>query len=372
METVLISAEIDIICAVILLMIFRASHNAGSLRMQSKSFKVMLLSLTFFVIGGVLLHLCGNFPDAKRIFNFLRIVLWTLSTFYWLLYIFFTTGHDSYHLRKWLPLFIMPMLATDIYACVDFFLSIRRGIVEYNIPLWITLNISTIFYIASASIFSVMRAKKCRTPFLRRDFHYLAYIMIFPLAAIFLQTQFLHFDVLAPVLTLVILHLHLNALQQQITTDPFTGLNNANKFWKYMEYITLHADSSKRLFALLIEMDNYSIVRKKFGKDHAFLGIDNMARFLRKACAQQNAFLARFENNNFIIVFEKENFTVVENFCNQLAQSSTDADLQKGLRWPLTFSIHWSEFGTENTPNIEMFFKDFSRNCYKPASKLEA
>lgn len=371
MEQSLISIEIDIICVIILLMILKASHSTGSLRLQAKTFKIMLQGLTVFMVADVGLLLTWNSLEPKLIFSCLKIFSWTLASFCWLLYIFFTTGHDSYRLRKWLPLFLIPLLATDALAVADFFISIKRGTIEDNILLWIVLNTSTILYILTASCISVVRARKCRTPFLRKEFLYLAYIMIIPIAATFLQAQTLSIAILAPILTLVILHIHLNTLQRQITTDPFTGLNNDNKLWNYMEFITLHANPSKRLFALCIEIDNYHNIRKTFGKDQAFLGIDNMARFLRKTCANQNAFLARFENKKFIIVFEKEDFTETENFCNLLAQGGSAPELQNGLKWTLTFSIHWSEYGTEKTPNIEMFFRDFARNCYKPASKLE-
>ena len=93
-------------------------------------------------------------------------------------------------------------------------------------------------------------------------------------------------------------------LKYRITSDPLTGVNNRFRLIEYLQFIAQHQDPSKRLFILVMEVDYYKAIVRKFGYEMSDRVIADLASFFKRQCREQRGFLARTGDNQFSIVME--------------------------------------------------------------------
>jgi GGDEF domain-containing protein len=111
-------------------------------------------------------------------------------------------------------------------------------------------------------------------------------------------------------------------------------------------------------------------MQKKHGKDAGVVALQKMATFLREQSVQRGTFIAHYSKAKFAVIAECSDFAEIEAFANKLiAASASSTELLQGP-WPITFSIHWSEYGTSETRTIDTFLDKAESNCIKPATPL--
>ena len=281
-----------------------------------------------------------------------------------------STSANTYTLRKWLIPIIGPSVIVSAIALVDALMHLTDGPTDMNPTLWALLNMLSILYIAAASGLCLKKASKCTNKLHRRCFYIIAIVMLIPLLTLILQAKFYELPITSTVFVLVTLFIHMYRTRQHITVDLTTGLNNTNKLSSYLESITQSQDPAKRLFLLKIEIDNFKARKKKHGKRACVVALQKMATFIREQSVQRGTFIARYGKATFAVIAECSDYAEIEAFANKLiTASATSQDLLQGP-WPITFSIHWSEYGTSETRTIDKFLEKAESNCIKPATPL--
>ena len=111
-------------------------------------------------------------------------------------------------------------------------------------------------------------------------------------------------------------------------------------------------------------------MQKLHGKVTGVIALRKMADFLRKQCSGRGLFIAYYQKATFAIVAECSDFSEIEVFTNRaIAASAENQDFTNGP-WPITFSIHWAEYGTSETRTIDALLDKVDKNCLKAATTL--
>ena len=363
--------EIDIISVLILLMVRRGISKCALQNKAANTFLHLVDLSTIFCI----LNSCGLFiPDthvpAIRIVNCAKVVTCICMGCSWFLTVFYTTSANTYKLRKQFIPIALPSIIVSIFTITETLMHLSDGATDLIPSVWILLNILSILYILSASILCLIKARKNTNRFQRHNLYILSFAMGFPLFSLILQARFYEMPITSPAFAITILFLHLHWAFQRISVDELTGLNNTNKLSSYLESITQSQDPAKRLFFIKIEIDNFKARKKKHGKKACVVALQKLATFLREQSVQRGTFIARYGKATFAIVTECSDFAEIEAFANKLiAASASSTELLQGP-WPITFSIHWSEYGTSETRTIDTFLDKAESNCIKPATPL--
>lgn len=363
--------EIDVISVIVYLMIWYGSRERAVLEKSARAFQCLVeTSILFSVMNSLgLLVPESNIPIIKLINSF-KIIACICMGCCWFLSVFYSTSTNTYTLRKWLIPIIGPSVIVSAIALVDALMHLTDGPTDMNPTLWALLNMLSILYIAAASGLCLKKARKCTSRFHRRCFYVIALVMLFPLLTLILQAKFYELPITSTVFVIVTLFIHMYRTRQHITVDMTTGLNNTNKLSSYLDAITQSQDPAKRLFFIKIEIDNFKAMRKKYGKKAGVVALQKMATFLRAQSIQRGTFIAHYEKASFAIIAECSDFAEIEAFANKLiAASASSTELLQGP-WPITFSIHWSEYGTSETRTIDTFLDKAASNCIKPATPL--
>lgn len=363
--------EIDIISVIVYLMIWYGNRERAVLEKSARAFQCLVeTSILFSVLNSVGLFVPeSNFPII-RLINSFKIIACICMGCCWFLSVFYSTSANTYTLRKWLIPIIGPSVIVSGIALADALIHLTESPAGMNPTLWAMLNMLSILYIAAASGLCLKKASKCTNKLHRRCFYIIAIVMLIPLLTLILQAKFYELPITSTVFVLVTLFIHMYRTRQHITVDLTTGLNNTNKLSSYLESITQSQDPAKRLFLLKIEIDNFKARKKKHGKRACVVALQKMAAFIREQSVQRGTFIARYGKATFAVIAECSDYAEIEAFANKLiTASATSQDLLQGP-WPITFSIHWSEYGTSETRTIDKFLEKAESNCIKPATPL--
>lgn len=365
MQNPILGIEVDIICIAILLLVFFSYRKLATTSASTHLFQLIEANILFFCVIDIfsLLFQEGS-CELIRIFIFLKFVPCSLLGITWLGFVYSITQKNTYKLRKGAPLIAAPILLVNMLAFADLIENFYDCTLELNVPLWIGLNATIGGYIIAASIIAICAQKNCKNNFLREQYRFLAIIAVIPLIAIGIQSKFLTLPLSQPILVLTLLHLNLSSLRKQISIDPVTGVNNINKLASHLEELTGKPNLSKRLFYIQIGIDNIFIIKKKFGIEKVSEILNSFAKFLRKQGDRQKLFIARKDLDHFALVCERENFAEIESLCNSLVREGETDEMQDILPWHITFSIYWSEYGSD-TPNIDSLLNMENSNCFR-------
>ena len=367
----LAAIQIDIICIVMLALILVTLHHETHIRLQTKAFKMVLgWFLVFSAIDMVAQLIPQTATDAALTLIFAKIFSCSFVGLSWLMYIYLFAESNSYQLRKWAPLVTSPLIIVNLYALIYVFRNFGTGQVPMNDGLWITFVVVTVGYILAASWIAIGRAKKCKNKFMRRTYYYLAFVMFIPMAALGVQSHFMDIVISAPVMVLVMLHLYILSLQNQISTDPITGLNNKQRLITHLETIIQKNGSDRRIFLIQLEIDNLREISKDFGKATYERVVEFAGGFLKEQCKGLDVFLSRVNKGTFVIVAEKEEFAEIEALCRDIIGNSKKSKIQGLIPWKITFNIYWSEYGAESVNSIDDLFSDLKNHCINPPAPL--
>ena len=363
--------EIDVISVIVYLMIWYGNRERAVLEKSARAFQCLVeTSILFSVLNSVGLFVPESNIPIIRLINSFKIIACICMGCCWFLSVFYSTSANTYTLRKWLIPIIGPSVIVSGIALADALIHLTESPAGMSPTLWAMLNMLSILYIAAASGLCLKKARKCTNRLHRRCFYIIASVMVIPLLTLILQAKFYELPITSTVFVLVTLFIHLYRTRQHISVDLTTGLNNTNKLSSYLESITQSQDPAKRLFLLKIEIDNFKARKKKHGKRACVVALQKMATFIREQSVQRGTFIARYGKATFAVIAECSDFAEIEAFANKLiTASASSTELLQGP-WPITFSIHWSEYGTSETRTIDSFLDKAESNCIKPATPL--
>ena len=368
--------EIGICCIAILLLVLYQYRISLLQFPEERTFKkilILMIAETFLdIVGKLQFPERINNPDIKYVIVVLTAAITQFIPYLWNLFVHYKIYGSAYHFRKYAIPITIPLVMGVLY-CITRIYQLQPGHKELSVTeLWTITNSISIFYIAMASFISFRSAHKNNTKTGWRQQQYLCWIMLIPVVAIIIQIalQKLEIPIVTPVVTLVLLHIHISQQSMLITMDHLTGLNNERRLNNFLRDKTADLTSEQRLFLLTIKLDNMRHIRRKFGRKKVEEIVVAFANFLRERMSGDNMFLAHYQKHSFAIVLEKKTWNDVEAFCNMLISTSNSTKLQSLAPWPLTFSINYSEFGKPGVNNVIEFLDDTKNNCYKPTTSL--
>jgi diguanylate cyclase (GGDEF)-like protein len=288
----------------------------------------------------------------------------------WFSFIFLRVRKSVYSYKHLFPLFSTPSII-GIFICIGigiygFTNDCHATSLQFKrlLPFLIGLNL---MYIVATMVIGIQYGIAQKNSTNRKEAFYLSFIAFIPSFACIIQYFVPNIPLTDPIFALTLLHVYVTLLKYRITSDPLTGINNKIRLIDYLQYITQHQDSSKRLFILLMEVDYYKAIVRKFGYEMSDRVVVDLASFLKRQCREQRGFLARTGESQFSIIMECDEISEIEQFCQKLIRDCDRDSMQADMNsWKISFSIHFAEISNISTSNISKIFAVARKNCYKP------
>lgn len=375
--------EINIISIVILLITLLQFRESVLRHLEERILGFTIIdTIVYIVLSTVtkmlhILHVQSDLYGGNQKICVVYAVMYALSLIsslllgqLWFSFIFLRVRKSVYSYKHLFPLFSTPSII-GIFICIGisiygFTNDCHATSLQFKrlLPFLIGLNL---MYIVATMVIGIQYGIAQKNSTNRKEAFYLSFIAFIPSFACIIQYFVPSIPLTDPIFALTLLHVYVTLLKYRITSDPLTGINNKIRLIDYLQYITQHQDSSKRLFILLMEVDYYKAIVRKFGYEMSDRVVADLASFLKRQCREQRGFLARTGESQFSIIMECDEISEIEQFCQKLIRDCDRDSMQADMNsWKISFSIHFAEISNISTSNISKIFAVARKNCYKP------
>ncbi|WP_051207729.1 GGDEF domain-containing protein [Butyrivibrio sp. AE3006] len=309
--------QANLACFLILgLILYKINHGIDRQTSTVILRRLIIVLMTYFFSDSIWIFLDSgvvNIPHPVMIVvSIIPFVLIVCSSYFWFVYCEILQQDKLILTRKGAFISSIPILITVILIISASF----TGIVFYfdennhikNGPLYGILVLVPLGYMAYASIKGFYRAFTQG-----RYMDHIVYLTIgvFPFIPIItgvLQVIFIYIPFMCYGATFSIMLIYLATLENLISMDSLTQVNNRNQMHKYLIRKMKNPSPNLSLYLMIIDIDHFKEINDTYGHIEGDKALVRVANAMKDACqAHRNRFfVSRFGGDEFIVIAETE------------------------------------------------------------------
>ena len=166
---------------------------------------------------------------------------------------------------------------------------------------------------------------------------------LFPLApgiAGIIQYFYPRLPVACVTMSLTTFMFYLTWIDQLISLDPLTGLNNRKQLIHFYDSWTKNHSEGELLYILMIDANKFKAINDNYGHIQGDQALKNIAEALRTACKNlpKRANISRYGGDEFAILFETTDPGVANSLKKSIAESLVSVNEKTEISFELTIS----------------------------------
>ena len=265
--------ELDAVGLAILLIVLFGRQRTGRGSPDQRYFSALVLSGIAMLALDVFMWLLDgrSFPLARALLSAATAAYYLVTplvAYFWLRYCDHHIYRDEKRLRRRRAAYLIPFLlnaalcVSSIWTGAVFYLDAAN---VYHRGAWFAAHgVVALSYLLCAVWMIWQRASARRITPAERV--YLTLFMVPPAIGVAVQWSFYGVTILWIMVAVSILFIYINVQNQQIFSDPLTGLNNRRRF---VQYLNARAQSpqgeGQRLYALMLDLDRLKHINDTYG-----------------------------------------------------------------------------------------------------------
>ena len=318
-----------------------------------------------------------TFPLARALLSVVTAAYYLVTplvAYFWLRYCDHHIYRDEKRLRRRRAAYLIPFLlnaalcVSSIWTGAVFYLDAAN---VYHRGAWFAAHgVVALSYLLCAVWMIWQRASARRITPAERV--YLTLFMVPPAIGVAVQWSFYGVTILWIMVAVSILFIYINVQNQQIFSDPLTGLNNRRRFSQYLDVRAQTAlPEGQRLYALMLDLDRLKHINDTYGHAAGDRALMRMADALKRVCAERNDFLARIGGDEFVLLCLRESEDEVRQTVDRLRDCLEALNALNDEPFAVAFSAGWAEFGKAGCVNAEAVLTAADRHMYAIKSSHE-
>lgn len=313
MQPLLLYIEVNLLCALVLLLIVIKTVKGNEARDTQIWFVGVLCAGIFsssldivwmFVTSGALDM--GRF--GRFLVNATYYFLATIGSFCWFVYSERVQRSRFASTRRGLLISAIPLmisLALIVASASTGWVLLIDETGAYERGDWYYVQFAIVYgYGMVTAVHALVNAFKKDNFAHRSQYLTLTYFAIFPLLFISLQAALPGVPLTCVGITFSLLWVYLNMQEQNISLDPLTQLNNRTHLAKYVSQKMRHRDAERTLCLFIVDVDHFKQINDTYGHVEGDRALQRVADALRHCSANRQAFIARYGGDEFVIVRE--------------------------------------------------------------------
>lgn len=364
--------EVNAVALLILLIVFFGQQRTGIGSPDQRLFRRLVVACGLMLVldTGMWLLDARTFPGARVALYLVTAAYYIftpLTAYAWVRYCDYRVHTDMQRLRRRRALYWAPF-ALNAAVCAS---SVWTGGVFYvdesNVyhrgPLFVVHGVLTLLYFLYALV--LLWRPHAQKNMSRSERIYMTLFMLPPAVGVAIQWAVYGISVLWVMAAVSVLFIYINVQNQQIFSDPLTGLNNRRRLEQFTEIRLRQPLSGERLFALMIDLDHFKAINDAYGHAAGDRALIDMADALKKVCAQHNDFLARIGGDEFLLLCQRKDEAGVKQTVNELRSYVDELNQTSAEPYKLAFSAGWAEFDGDGTINADAVIAQADRRMYR-------
>lgn len=168
--------------------------------------------------------------------------------------------------------------------------------------------------------------------------------LLFPLApglAGLIQFVNYRLPVACVTMALTTLLFYLNWIDQLISLDPLTGLNNRKQLFNSYDHWAKNHNEADHLYAMMIDANKFKSINDNYGHIQGDNALKNIAEALRIACKTlpKRGSIARYGGDESAIIFESADPSVASRLKQEIKDTLAMVNKRTEIPFELTVSI---------------------------------
>lgn len=303
--------QTNLFCIIILLLILYKLKNKT--KYSTIIFKKMIICFIFFCLSDIIsiMFRGTNYYYSNIILylsNSLYLYLPLLVGYYWIKYVYLNLEQKKYEQKYVRVLLSIPTIIGTLMLFLNIFTHNLFIINSNNLyergEFYYVYTICTWFYIATSTIKTIMVYFKTNNIYIKEKIFPLCLFIVAPAITSIIQNIFYGLSINQIGFTISSLLIYLSYLDEQISIDNLTKINNRTKFNEYIQnkFDTIKNDDTISL--IFIDVDNFKAINDTYGHLVGDEVLIDIADILKRSCNEyhKDLFLSRYGGDEFVIV----------------------------------------------------------------------
>ena len=348
--------ESTIICLIIFgIMLVHDLFNVDRQEKQVKYDNALIAFMLYFVSdnfwAAVIAGVIPKNSFTLIVPNILNFMFLAYITYSWLQYALAVqqTPDRNRPLKRFAIAF--PLIISTVVLAALFLVSPRSVIDESGklTHLYFSFLITVpVIYIAASILYAVRRAGKEKNPTLKRQFYYVG---LFPLVVVFggiLQIMVLpDTPIFCYSCTILMLIFYIQSMEDQISLDPLTGLNNRGQLHRFISQDSSLFREGLKTYVVMMDVNDFKQINDNYGHSEGDHALTIIAESLKKASGSRKlpVFIARYGGDEFLLIVHSNGEGSVEDLIKELRSQLQNISVKAGIPYRITLAIGFDELG---------------------------
>ena len=347
--------EANAVCIIIFVMLL--IKDLGGVGRQAKqiTFINIVIAHIFYFISDIcwVLILARIIPYTTlsvSLVNISNAIFLSIITSFWFIYVELSQGEKHITSTKARFIALAPAMFETVLIIFLFAVFPETMIQDDGMPTtgyYVAFLAIPLIYVVASTARSFLRAFQKENFAVRKQYLACAiYPIIISITGV-LQTIWLAAPFFCFGSTIMMLYVYIISLNDQVSIDELTRLNNRTQLKKYVvgESSKQNNDKSTR-FVLMIDLNKFKQINDQYGHVEGDMALKRTADALKAACGDNvlKTFIARYGGDEFIIITKTDNEELVKELCHTIKDTVIRLNDEAGAKYELTASIGYASY----------------------------
>ena len=342
--------EANIVCIILfLIMLIRNVKGVDKQMKQSAFNKVMVYHVLYFISDIFWELVASGFIVKNRwtvtIPNLSNAILLFCLTYYWFYYIEISQGAE-YILNKRNISITLAGGFIPIDILIFLFLFFPQLMIN---PDYTTTTFYQVLFITAPIVYTMLAAfQSLHRAFKKENYVFRSHFLMCGLYPIMMvvfgicQVVFVKAPIFCFGLTILMVYVYIASLNNLVSIDPLTGLNNRAQLKRYVAQEAGRGSEDNEHFIIMMDLNRFKDINDNYGHYEGDKAIVRAAEAIKSACGNQNRlrpFISRYGGDEFMVIIRTDSVEDVEQMENRIREALKAESERYNTPYQLSASI---------------------------------
>lgn len=273
---------------------------------------------------------------------------------------------DTTRLALSIPTWISSILCISAYRTGLVFYVDENGVLQ-NGRFYVVLIIVPFGYIIASTAKAIYRGVNKEKYTDRNVYIMIGAFPIFPFVLGVAQTIYWRVPLLCYGAVAAVYYMYITMLDNLISLDPLTQINNRNQMYKHLIQKMKSNDSGLSLFLMIVDVDKLKYINDNYGRREGDRAIVKVADAIKDVCQgpRNRFFVARYGGDEFVVVAEMAYKAEATWLSEQIRNSVKRISSEDELGYDLSVSVGVAQYDYDSPISIQSFIARADSDLYK-------
>ena len=319
---------------------------------QIKFDNVLMAHILYFISdifwAGVLAGVIPRTLFTVLFFNLTNYIFMAAIGYTWFFYAALMEKIPIINTRRGRNIVRLPIIIMTLVMVVVYLISPHSLIDEhYNLQmLYYPLMLAApICYVVVSCVCSIVKARRESDPIERRTYLFLGIYPLIVVAVGISQVVVINAPLLCFACTLMMLFFYIRSMNNLISLDPLTQLNNRGQLQRYINEEENMQREGLTTFVIMIDVNDFKNINDVYGHAEGDHALTMIADSLRHAAGKIGfpVFIARYGGDEFVVIMHCKDETGPDAMGREIRRQIQKESAEAGIPYKITIAYGFDE-----------------------------